>query len=1236
MSISNIFNANNHGLWAQKLNLLSTTAATSNVTGSLVVHGGVGIVGDVWTTGFHPYNADTIQFNRNIKMISTAESTDTQTGSLITAGGVGIGGNLNVDGLISGTSMTSTGVLHIIDTTQATDTQTGSLITDGGVSVAGNVYIGGTLNAPTINATTIIYEYTENITSTNDSTSISTGSSIVAGGEGIAKSLNVGGILKVWATIDATDTQTGAIQSLGGAGISKSLFVGSGINSENAILYGKKLLGGKWWKIYNVGILQDDTLMMKKNNTNDVMCLQSYEVGGSISTGTITTNCGLELGSRANASRICSVIPWVEYTEIDNDTYINQANIGEDYMQVFKAVTGKKLTAISAHLSDTGSSSYTVAICTGATYNPANIIAVSNAETVYTWGIYKFNFDIAVPMSAGQYYCAVFKQTGSGQRWYRYNIAYSDGNMFTLGNVDIGCDLDFVVYTATEVIESDIFIYGTSDVNSIVRVEIDHCGGTPLWTDEGTGTWPNSITGISKIISYDTNDTTNYPSNITKDIGSMITRNTTQATDTQTGSLITSGGLGVAKDAYIGGTLNANTLNMTSTIESTDTTTGSFIVDGGLGVVKNTNVGGILKTWNTTQSTDSQTGSLITSGGLGVTKDVYIGGTLNVPTQNMTSTIQSTDTQTGALITAGGLAVAKNLNIGGLVKVYDVTQSTDTLTGSIQLLGGLAVGKNISVASFANLKDINISGIQAWPSYKLTHNQAGSTDFATMTGLTAGATTMYFSIKPLTQTIANKCVISADSTGKMVLHSEGSAPIIELDSTVQATDTNTGALRILGGVGIAKNIYVGGIVKNLDTTQSTDTLTGSLITAGGVGIAKNIYVGGIVKNLDTTQSTDTLTGSLITAGGVGIAKSLNVGGISMIKDTLTINTLTNPQLYLQNPAFGEVFSIYIGTGGAITFNNSAISDATLNFAKNLKIAIDNTVDSSNISTGSLIDSGGVGIAKNLNIGGITKVWNTTNSTDTLTGALEVVGGAGVGGNLYVGGTIYGSLNGNSMQSASVTATSTTESTNEMTGALIISGGFGCAKNVNIGGFCKVTITTESTSTSTGALISYGGCGIAKRLNVGGSTNIIDTSATTSTSTGCLSIAGGIGIAKGFYLAGRTIYGSLSVDITGSGPLNDIVLPSSSIVYLTGTLTNNVHITGFSSTGVIDGQQVRLIGYYASNTTVVIDHDSASSAAANRIYTNTGANVNMVLNPISATLYIYNAGLSRWLMICVDP
>jgi hypothetical protein len=103
------------------------------------------------------------------------------------------------------------------------------------------------------------------------------------------------------------------------------------------------------------------------------------------------------------------------------------------------------------------------------------------------------------------------------------------------------------------------------------------------------------------------------------------------------------------------------------------------------------------------------------------------------------------------------------------------------------------------------------------------------------------------------------------------------------------------------------------------TTESTSTTTGSLKTAGGLGVVKNVYVGGIVDVANTTQSTGVTTGALIVDGGAGIAKNMYVGGDMQVTGNITI----------------------LGSNSAISTTQINIEDNMLQIANN---NVANTVD----------------------------------------------------------------------------------------------------------------------------------------------------------------------------------------------------------------------------------------------------------------------------------------------------
>jgi enhancing lycopene biosynthesis protein 2 len=354
---------------------------------------------------------------------------------------------------------------------------------------------------------------------------------------------------------------------------------------------------------------------------------------------------------------------------------------------------------------------------------------------------------------------------------------------------------------------------------------------------------------------------------------------------------------------------------------------------------------------------------------------------------NATSLDNSTSTDSGSLIVNGGASIAKNIYIGGDLKcqniecsnityenieyVVSTANSTSTDTGSLIVSGGMGLSKNLYVGGITNL--IN-------------------------------------------------CIIQ---------------------STSDTTNLSTGSLVVSGGVSINKSLYIDGITKILNTTQSTSISTGSFIINGGVGIVKNITINGdeniygLLTCGNTTQSTSTNTGSLIVNGGLGVGKNLFIGS------QLNCTAPTDYMINLKNNAsaggpntFTHCLASYkalmtgtenhvleIGQSG--TTNNACLlgflysnTGSSLNHMTfgmwgyndifqifNTKIVSNMTTQSTDISTGSLITTGGCGIAKNLYVGGNTFLQSTVESINKTTGSVVVSGGIGITKNIIIGSNI---------------------------------------------------------------------------------------------------------------------------------------------------------------------------------------------------------------------------------------
>ena len=155
----------------------------------------------------------------------------------------------------------------------------------------------------------------------------------------------------------------------------------------------------------------------------------------------------------------------------------------------------------------------------------------------------------------------------------------------------------------------------------------------------------------------------------------------------------------------------------------------------------------------------------------------------------------------------------------------------------------------------------------------------------------------------------------------MTFSSLDTAPSITVGLTTGSTTTSTGALIVDGGVGIAENLNMGGVldvdgntVLGDDATADTLTITGAVTlnlkdneqNAFLIREGANNYMrfdtqdtGGelivAVKPVTvsaTTTSSDATTGALIVTGGVGIAENLNVGGNTALGDLASADTLT--------------------------------------------------------------------------------------------------------------------------------------------------------------------------------------------------------------------------------------------------------------------------------------------------------------------------------------------------------
>lgn len=174
----------------------------------------------------------------------------------------------------------------------------------------------------------------------------------------------------------------------------------------------------------------------------------------------------------------------------------------------------------------------------------------------------------------------------------------------------------------------------------------------------------------------------------------------TQSTSTITGAVKVSGGLGVTKNTWIGGTLNAAGA---TALSSTLSVTGAATLSSTLNVTGATTLTGKLTAKGAVQLGDAESDAISIVGDTSFTNDVTIGKTLTVTgavTTKGTVTLGDAESDT---VTVNGdasfkndVTITKTLTVSKQVKIGNGADiSTDPC--DLEVAGGVDVGKNLRV-----------------------------------------------------------------------------------------------------------------------------------------------------------------------------------------------------------------------------------------------------------------------------------------------------------------------------------------------------------------------------------------------------------------------------------------------------------------------------------------------------------------------------------------------------------
>jgi len=241
-------------------------------------------------------------------------------------------------------------------------------------------------------------------------------------------------------------------------------------------------------------------------------------------------------------------------------------------------------------------------------------------------------------------------------------------------------------------------------------------------------------------------------------------------------------------------------------------------------------------------------------------------------------------------------------------------------------------------------------------------------------------------------------------------------------STIDSTSPTSGNIVIYGGLGVVKNVNIGGTMYFQNTSSSTNSSTGAVVLNGGLSI-----------NNTQNASSNTDGGALTIAGGLAVAKDFYGAGSNKlyqitVQDLVTIGSVENAtstsgalivkgglRLYKDIYSTGQVTldtlvnfttANILNTQGQLQLSVSGgtaiIINANKNSVFNADVHISSGTLASGTSSGALLVNGGVNVRSNAIINSTLTIQSTIESTTTSSGALTVEGGIASNKSINVG------------------------------------------------------------------------------------------------------------------------------------------------------------------------------------------------------------------------------------------